>query len=95
MSTDDLRDADDIWPHLSAHIPEVIAELDEILHSITQRPNLHYELEAKYKAGEAEHKREWLDWTSPDRFILESADEVLDLIVYQLMMLAWIDAQNE
>ena len=95
MSTDDLRDADDIWPRLVAHIPEVLATLEEILHSITQRPSLYQELENKYRAGEAEHQREWLGWTSADRFVVESADEVLDLIVYQLMMLAWIDAQHE
>ena len=95
MTTDDLRDLDDIWPHLAKHIPQVIAHLEEILHSVTQRPGLDDQLEAKYRAGEQEHQREWLDWSSIDDFVDESVAEVLDLIVYQLMMLAWIDAQNE
>ena len=95
MSTDDLRDLDDIWPHLAKHIPQVINHLEEILHSVTQRPGLDDQLEAKYRAGEQEHQREWLDWSSIDDFVDESVAEVLDLIVYQLMMLAWIDAQNE
>lgn len=95
MSTDDLRDLDDIWPYLAKHLPQVLAQLEEILHAVTQRPGLHDQLEAKYRAGEAEHQREWLDWDSMDTFVDESAAEVLDLIVYQLMMLAWIDAQNE
>ena len=95
MSREDLRDTEDIWPYLAKHLPQVIAHLEEILHSITQRPSLYQELENKYRAGEAEHQREWLGWKSPDRFVIESADEVLDLIVYQLMMLAWIDAQHE
>lgn len=95
MTTDDLRDVDDIWPHLAKHLPQVLAQLDEILHSVTQRPGLYDQIEAKYRSGEREHEREWLDWTSIDTFVDESAAEVLDLIVYQLMMLAWIDAQNE
>jgi len=95
MTTDDLRDLDDIWPYLAKHLPQVIAHLEEILHAVTQRPGLNQELETKYRAGEAEHQREWLDWNSIDHFVDESAAEVLDLIVYQLMMLAWIDAQNE
>jgi len=95
MSTDDLRDLDDIWPHLSAHIPQVILELDQILQGVTERHDLHEKLEAKYRAGEKEHKRQWLEWHSIDDFIEESLAEVLDLIVYQLMMLTWIDAQNE
>jgi hypothetical protein len=95
MSTDDLRDADDIWPHLAKHLPQVIAHLEDTIYCITKRPGLKAELEAKYRAGEQEHEREWLDWNSIDDFIGESVAEVLDLIVYQLMMLAWIEAQHE
>ena len=93
MNRNELIHEADVWPLINAKIPEVVAGISEMIESITERPDFLAQVEAKYREGEVEYDREWLTWENPMRFIIEAAAEMHDLIVYQAMMLVWLDAE--
>jgi hypothetical protein len=93
MNRSDLIHQPDVWPLLAAKIPEVVDGIGEMIEAVTRRRDFHDQIEAKYRAGEVEHERDWLTWNDPHRFIIEAAEELHDMIVYQAMMLVWLDAE--
>ena len=93
MNRSELIHQPDIWPLIAAKIPEVVDGIGEMIESVTRRRDFNEQIEAKYRAGEVEHEREWLTWNDPHRFIIEAAEELHDMIVYQAMMLVWLDAE--
>jgi ABC-type taurine transport system ATPase subunit len=99
MSTiKELQQRRDIWPIVSEHIPEAISLAHASLDDVLSHPELINHLERKFRKGEAEHQRAWLDraeTTDPDWLILEAAEEILDYILYQAMYIILITANRE
>ncbi len=93
MNRSELIQQPDVWPLIAAKIPEVVDGIGEMIEAVTRRRDFHEQIEAKYRGGEVAHERDWLTWTDPHRFIIEAAEEVYDLIVYQAMLLVWLDAE--
>lgn len=74
---DELRATSDLWPEISKYLDGFMFP-DGVL-------------EAKFRKGEAEHGRDWLDMTRSD---LEHAieEELMDMIIYRAMVCArWPD----
>ena len=90
-----LRHEPDLWPLIDAKVNDVMLHIGDTLTAILTHPGLASLLEAKYREGEVLHERDWLSWTKPDRFVLESAEEIHDFVLYQAMMLVWLDAQDD
>ena len=90
---DELRALDDLWPEIEKHIDNAAKDaiynvrrfeldLDEYL-----RPNTRASLEEKFRKGEAEHGRDWLNMTGSE--LREEIDnELRDLVIYHAMILA-------
>ena len=90
---DELRTLDDLWPEIEKHIENAAKDaiynvrrfeldLDEYL-----RPNTRALLEEKFRKGEAEHGRDWLNMSEAGlRNEIES--EIKDLVIYHAMRLA-------
>ena len=93
MNRSDLIHQPDVWPLLAAKIPEVVDGIGEMIEAVTRRRDFSEQIEAKYRAGEDAHARDWLKWEDPHRFIIEAAEEMHDMIVYQAMLLVWLDAE--
>lgn len=68
---EELRKADDLWPLVKDHITFGFFTEDE--------------LEAKFRKGEAEHGRDWLDMTH-EQLRAEIDAELQDLTIYQAMI---------
>jgi hypothetical protein len=81
---DEMRAMPDLWPVIADH-------LDAARNDADLSPVLHYpdaaELEAKFRAGEWEHGRDWLDMTRAD-LEREIRAEVMDLVLYHAMIRA-------
>jgi hypothetical protein len=93
MNRSDLIHQPDVWPLLAAKIPEVVDGIGEMIEAVTRRRDFKEQIEAKYRAGEVEQERDWLKWNDPHRVIIEAAEELHDMIVYQAMLLVWLDAE--
>lgn len=88
MNINDLRNRRDVWPVVAARIGEAIAEASFALHQIIDHPDLEAHLERKFRKGEAEHGGKWLQNTDDVGWLYrEAADEILDFIIYQAMIL--------
>lgn len=93
MKRSELIHQPDVWPLIAAKIPEVVDGIGEMIEAVTRRRDFNEQVEAKYRAGEVEQERDWLTWNDPHRFIVEAAEELQDMIVYQAMLLVWLDAE--
>jgi hypothetical protein len=93
MNRRELIQQPDVWPLIAAKIPEVVDGIGEMIEAVTRRRDFNEQVEAKYRAGEVEQERDWLTWNDPHRFIVEAAEELQDMIVYQAMLLVWLDAE--
>lgn len=88
---DALKQADDLWPIVAKHISQacnlaVLGFLD-----YTPDPTL---LEEKFRRGEAEHGRDWLNMTR-EQLDGEIDEEMLDLVIYHAMRMArWGEGPN-
>lgn len=77
---DELRNAPDLWAIVKQHI---------VFGFFTEA-----ELEAKFRKGEAEHGRDWLDMTR-EQLRAEIDAELKDLTIYQAMIDArWDDSDG-
>jgi transposase len=81
---DELREARDIWPLLEPHLDQAAADARRrvMLWKLPTRM-----LEAKFRKGEAEHGRDWLD-RDMDWLIDQLVEELVDLVVYSAMLRA-------
>lgn len=82
---DELRAMPDIWPVIAQHLADAagdpVRQIADGLHVE------HAALEEKYRKGEAEHDRGWLDMTR-DQIEAEIVNEWLDLVLYHAMIRA-------
>ena len=103
MSTHDraneLRMLDDLWPEISqclyvaAEQAKDAARFYEYDLSDYTGPSMRRALEEKFRKGEAEHGRDWLNM-SRDQLLEEINAELQDLVLYHAMILArWVDKQ--
>lgn len=87
---DDLHKVHDLWKLIGFNL--LPAAIDAVQHvqwfnddlNDYTGPALIEQLEAKYRAGEAKYKREWLTMP-PERFSQEIREEILDLVLYLAM----------
>jgi hypothetical protein len=63
--------------------------MDDVLN----RPDVLTHLERKFRKGEAEHDRDWLDREDPNTLIIDAAEEILDFVLYQAMYVVLLEAQ--
>lgn len=80
----ELSEAPDLWPIVREHLLE-ITQLPVVLnvagHQVTVA---EAEIEEKYRRGEAEHQRDWLEWQAED-FNVAQLEEAIDLLLYAAM----------
>lgn len=95
MSLDELRAKRDVWPTIQAAIPQAIHAAHAALDDVIEHPELMEHLERKFRKGEAEHNRAWLNNDGDATWlILEAAEEILDFLLYQAMFCVLIDAKQ-
>ena len=95
MNLDELKERRDVWPIILDKLPAAISQAHSALDHILEHPDLMQHLERKFRKGEAEHQRAWLtrsDNGDPMWLISESAEEILDFVLYQAMFLVLVDA---
>ena len=82
----ELREEQDLWPIVRERLLGQIGTLPlERLRIDLANINLdEAEIEAKYRRGEAEHQRDWLDWKAED-FDAAIREELVDLLLYGAM----------
>jgi hypothetical protein len=81
-----LRQAPDLWPFIEEHIPRAISDAKKTIGGAEWSLRTT-DLEAKFRRGEAEHGRDWLDM-SADQLEDEIRAELLDLVLYHAMVRA-------
>jgi len=90
---DELKTMPDVWteiqPHLDQAASDAISLVTFFAHDLDDYlgPSLRLALELKFRNGEDEHGRDWLDMTR-DQLDEELQNEIIDLIVYRAMILA-------
>lgn len=98
---DELRTLADIWPEISKHLDLAAAdaitatryfEID-LAHPM-ERGWIVTQLEEKFRKGEAEHGRDWLNMSEAD-LRNEIENEIKDLVIYHAMRLARWQAREE
>jgi len=95
MNLDELRERRDVWPIILARIPDAIHIAHNAVDATLEHPDLIQHLERKFRKGEAEHQRAWLDQTrdgDPTWLIAEAAEEILDFLLYQAMFIVLCEA---
>ena len=92
MTTDNTTERHDViaphqdaWPFIEPHLEGALDELRAILRDDPLAHGLRALLEARYREGEREYKRDWLTKTDPAWFDGELACEVADAIIYVAM----------
>ena len=95
MSTRDLaeelRAKPDVWPEVEKHLGVAITDAISAGETVWLWMDTDM-LEAKFRKGEAEHGRDWLNMTQAD-LKREIEAELLDLVLYHAMLRArWVDA---
>ena len=96
MNLEELRNRRDVWPVVAAKINEAAANAPFALSQILDHPDLEQHLERKFRKGEAEHNGAWLQNTADtDWLYREAAEEILDYILYQAMILVLHEAKRE
>ena len=95
MNLDELRQRRDVWPTVREAIPQAIHLAHSALDDILEHPELLDHLERKFRKGEVEHDRAWLNSDEdPSWLILEAAEEIMDFILYQAMFVVLTDAKR-
>lgn len=97
MNIDELRAKRDVWPIVKDRIPEAISHAHAALDDVISHPDLFEHLERKFRKGEVEHDRAWIenaDTADPTWLILEAAEEIFDFLLYQAMFIILVDARN-
>jgi hypothetical protein len=93
VNLNDLRDKRDIWPVIAERLPDALEHVHHALDEVLGRPQLMDELERKFRKGEAEHDRDWLNREDANTLIMDAAEEILDFILYQAMFIALLEAK--
>lgn len=86
----ELRDVEDLWPEIKSHIENAAVDAMMSLRSFSgsvQHPDVLADLERKYRKGDEEYKREWLNMSLVD-LEQEVYQELLDLVVYHALIRA-------
>lgn len=91
---DELRMVDDLWPLIeqeldaaAASLPIYVASFLELYRDQATGQAVRVTLQDKFRKGEAEHARGWLNMTRNDLSI-ECLAEIYDLIIYRAMIRA-------
>lgn len=88
---DDLKRTEDLWPLVVEHLHHACNSA--VLGFMDYKPDASM-LEEKFRRGEAEHGRDWLNMTR-EQFDEEILDEMRDLVIYHAMRMArWGDGPN-
>lgn len=96
MNIDELRARRDVWPIIERTIPDAIENARTALGQILEHPDLNAHLERKFRKGEAEHCGAWLQNVEDIGWLhIEAAEEILDFILYQAMILVLNEAKWE
>jgi hypothetical protein len=96
MNLTELRSRRDVWPIIERTIPDAIETGRASLDTILEHPDLMQHLERKFRKGEAEHNGAWLQNTNDTTWLhREAAEEILDYILYQAMILVLNEAKWE
>jgi hypothetical protein len=96
MRIEDLRERRDVWPIVREAIPQAIHLAHAALDDVLEHPELVDHLERKFRKGEVEHDRAWLNNDEdPSWLILEAAEEILDFILYQAMFVILTNTKRE
>ena len=97
---DDLRFTVDLWteiePHITAAAADAIQQVKWFAMDLDDYtgPSMRANLHDKFKRGELEHGRDWLDM-SIEEFRQEIRDEVRDLVIYLAMRRArWVNTTD-
>jgi hypothetical protein len=93
VNLDELRDKRDLWPIVAERIPDAIEHAQYAINDILIRADIMEHLERKFRKGEAEHDRDWVDREDPNTLILDAAEEILDFVVYQAMFVVLLEAK--
>jgi len=98
VTRDDLKTTDDLWPVIQHELSRAILDAAEIAGAFFQEAHMTTriddELEEKFRRGEAEHKREWLDMTDK-AFSDAIREELLDVLNYAAMVRVLRHADQE
>lgn len=90
---EDLLESEDIWLEVSPHLHEAASAAIEHLEAYAydlggeMAGSLIGRLEEKFRRGEAEHGRDWLDM-APEQLEREIVAEIQDLVIYYAMIRA-------
>lgn len=93
MNLHELRSRRDLWPIIEARIPEAIADAEYHMLHVLDHTDLMKHLERKFRKGEAEHDRDWVNREDAYTLINDAAEEVLDYILYQAMYIVLLEAK--
>lgn len=84
----ELRDVEDLWPEISLQIEsaaqDAMMSMRSMLGAAQHRVTLEH-LEKKYRKGDEEYDREWLNMSLAD-LEQEVYQELLDLVVYHALI---------
>jgi hypothetical protein len=93
VNLNDLREKRDIWPVIAERLPDALEHAHYAMDEVLNRPQLMDDLERKFRKGEAEHDRDWLNREDANTLIADAAEEILDFILYQAMFIALLEAK--
>lgn len=80
---DELRSRADLWPEIAPHLGVALWEAVVEFESRGMRFSVA-EFEAKFRRGELEHERDWLDLPA-EWFGVAIGEEILDAVLYCAM----------
>ena len=93
----ELAAAPDLWPEIRLRLWEAADDAADAARHFAydfddyQHHTMRNALEAKFRAGEAEHGRDWLTMTR-EQLQEEIRNELRDLVLYHAMILTrWVD----
>lgn len=96
MNLNELRERRDVWPIVREAIPEALRLAHSALDDVLEHPELMDHLERKFRKGEVEHDRAWVNSDDdPLWLIIEAAEEIMDFILYQAMFVILADCKRE
>lgn len=90
---DDFRAMPDIWPEILVRIPDAINDPTTTINGRGIAFTAAF-LEEKFRKGEAEHDRGWLDMTR-EQIEHEITNEWADLVLYHAMLRARFPERDE
>jgi hypothetical protein len=86
----ELRNVEDLWPDIKEHIASAAVDAMMSLRSFSgsvEHADVLADLERKYRKGDEEYNREWLNMSLAD-LEQEVYQELLDLVVYHALIRA-------